>query len=171
MLRHRVLSTAALVAAAIALGLPPAEGAVEPGFDPETVAALQRQAGGVVVATGKVEATAALPVTDYRVERLDLRRAVRAVVDGKTRQVRRVWRVVVTGGPFAPRALPAVLSIGGKPVAVGLESPDLGELSFVLPASVPLRTGAALALSYGEGDARAELTRALDLSLEGTEER
>ena len=96
------------------------------------------------------------PATDlelhtYRVERLTLPSPVKAKIDGTKVTVNKAWRITISGNQFRVGAMPAILLIDGQPVAIGQESADQTELSFIILNPRFIRSGASLALTY-EGD-------------------
>lgn len=96
------------------------------------------------------------PVTDlklytYRVESLALPQDVRVKIDGSRVRVNRAWRITISAEHFTVGAMPAVLLIDGQPVAIGQESSDETEVSFIVFNPRVIRSGASLGITY-EGD-------------------
>src|SRR5436853_2251434 len=73
----------------------------------------------------------ALGLKSYRVHELALAQPVTVTVGGKSVTTGKAWRLTVTGGPFAVRAVPATIEIDGAPAGIALESADRAELRMV----------------------------------------
>jgi hypothetical protein len=75
-----------------------------------------------------------------------------------------VWRLSVLGGPFAVRAMPAVIWADDVPLGNAALSPDLTRATVLVTDPSLLRTGATIAFSYGDlADLRARLPEPLAL--------
>jgi hypothetical protein len=110
---------------------------------PDTSAAARQPAlltaSGVLVAHGD----------RFRIYRLHLASPVTVRVRGSSLTTSTVYRIDLTAGPYQVRDMPNVVSMDGRPLAVGLESRDLSKLSaFTFDGSV-LTSGATLQVSYG----------------------
>ena len=111
-----------------------------------------------------------LKLTGYRVEELQLPRTLTIEMKGQQVAVNQAWRVVVTGGPFPVRALPAVIWIDDQIVGNGIENETLSQITAITFDSSLIREGGVVALSYGEDkDARVRLSQRLQLQREGEE--
>jgi hypothetical protein len=112
-----------------------------------------------------------LKLRSYRVEEVALPRVTEVELRGQRVAVTKAFRVTVTGGPFAVRALPPVVWIGDVAVGYGIESEDLTEITVVTYDESLLREGAAIYLSYGDKENlkdRAALPERLKLDAKGT---
>ena len=89
-------------------------------------------------------------VASYRVEEVELPRPVEVEIHGQKVQTARAFRLTLTGGPFAVRALPPVVWIDETPVGYGVESEDLDAITVVTFDSTLLNEGATLYVSYGD---------------------
>jgi len=128
--------------ASVALSSDPARGSFSSQI-PDTSVAAQDQAlrtrPGDLVAQGR----------DFRIERVRLTHPATVTVRGKDVTATTVLRIVITAGPYQMRDLPSIVSLGGNPLAVGLEATDLASLTaFTFDGSV-LTQGATLAVSWG----------------------
>ena len=111
-----------------------------------------------------VEPSGPLNLKSYRVEEVSLPRAKRVTLNGERLMVETAWRITVTGGPFAVRAMPAVIWIDGVAVGNAIENEDLSAISVMTYDRSLLREGAAIAVSYGkESEERMELPERLSL--------
>jgi hypothetical protein len=127
---------------AVPLGSDPAPGSFSSRI-PDTTIATQDEAlrtrPGVLVARGK----------DFRIERVALTHPATVSVRGKAMTATSVFRIVITAGPYQMRDMPSVVSLGERPLAIGMESSDLASLtSFTFDRSV-LTQGATLRVSWG----------------------
>lgn len=85
----------------------------------------------------------------FRIYRLRMAEPVTVRVLGHSLTTSTVYRIDITAGPYQVRDMPNVVSMNGRPLAVGLESPDLSMLrAFTFDKSV-LTRGATLEVSYG----------------------
>ena len=95
-------------------------------------------------------ATGQHKVKSYRVEEVTLPRMTEVEIKGERRAVGRAFRLIVTGGPFPVRAMPAVIWVGDTAVGYGVESEELTEITAVTYDESVLVEGATLYLSYGD---------------------
>ena len=65
--------------------------------------------------------TTELKLTGYRVEEIKLPRQLNIELHGQQVAVDKAWRVTVQGGPFAVRAMPAVIWIDDQIVGNGID--------------------------------------------------
>jgi hypothetical protein len=114
------------------------------------VAQLMKAPGTLLGAGHNTRPAGPFKLVSYRVHELALAQPVTVTVNGKTIVVDRAWRLTITGGPFAPRAIPAVIEIDGAAAGVALESADESELRLVTFDPSALRDGARVTVSYGE---------------------
>lgn len=129
------------------------------GADQEfTVTDLLKLPGEVVGRGGNSAPTGALKLRSYRVEEVALPRFTEVEVRGQKVAVVKAFRVTVTGGPFAVRALPPVIWVGDVALGYGVESEDLTEITVVTFDESLLRDGASLYLSYGDKKSREKRT-------------
>lgn len=110
---------------------------------PDTSIAAGNQAlhtrSGVLVARGD----------HVTIEKVALSKPVSVAVRGTSVTAHSVYRIAITAGPYQMRDMPAVVSLGNRPLAVGMESVDLKSLlAFTFDSSV-LSPGASLRVSYG----------------------
>jgi hypothetical protein len=109
-----------------------------------------------------------LKLTGYRVEEVTLPRSVSAQVRGQQVDVNKAWRVTVTGGPFAVRAMPAVIWIDDQVVGYGIENETLSQITAVTFDDSLIREGGVVSLSYGENkEGRVRISQRLQLKREG----
>jgi hypothetical protein len=91
-----------------------------------------------------------LGLKSYRVHELALGQAVTVNVGGKPVTTSKAWRLTITGGPFAVRAVPAAIEIDGVAAGIALESADGSELRLVTFDPAALHQGAQVTVAYGE---------------------
>jgi hypothetical protein len=94
-------------------------------------------------------------VASYRVEKVTLPRTMEVEVRGQKIQATHAFRVKLTGGPFAVRALPPVVWIDDTPIGYGVESEDLDAITAITFDPTLLNEGATLYLSYGDKEEKA----------------
>jgi hypothetical protein len=83
------------------------------------------------------------------IERVGLPKPIHVDVRGSSVLARSVYRITITAGPYQMKDMPAVVSLGNRPLALGIESTDLASLmAFTFDPSV-LTSGATLKVSYG----------------------
>lgn len=97
----------------------------------------------------------------YRVHQLALPQPVTVTINGKSITTSTAFRLTVTGGPFAARAIPAVIEIDGVAAGAALESADQSALRFVTFDPALLHQGARVTVAYG--DVRSDLPETLNL--------
>ena len=113
------------------------------------------QLPGKVVGKGRNTAPRGLlKLRSYRVEEVTLPRITEVELRGGRVAVTKAFRVTVTGGPFAVRALPPVVWLDDVAVGYGVESEDLTEITAVTYDESLLRDGARVYLSYGDKENR-----------------
>lgn len=95
-------------------------------------------------------------VASYRIEEVALPRPVEVEIGGQKMAATRAFRVSVTGGPFAVRALPPVIWINDTAVGYGVESEDLDAITAVTFDPALLTEGATIYLSYGDKTEKAD---------------
>ena len=109
-----------------------------------------------------------LKLTGYRVEEVRLPRNVNAEVRSQQVVTDKAWRVIVTGGPFPVRAMPAVIWIDDQVVGYGIENETLSQITAVTFDSSLIHEDGAVSLSYGENkEGRVRLSPRLQLKREG----
>lgn len=112
--------------------------------------------------------TTELKLTGYRVEEIKLPRQLNVEVRGQQVAVDKAWRVTVQGGPFAVRAMPAVIWIDDEIVGYGIENETLSQITAITFDSSLIREGGVVSLSYGEDkEQRARFSQRLRLTREG----
>ena len=94
--------------------------------------------------------TSDLKLTGYRVEEVTLPRSVTTQISGQQVTTDTAWRVVVTGGPFPVRAMPAVIWVDDQVAGYGIENETLSEIAVITFDRSLIRDGAVISLSYGE---------------------
>ena len=166
----RVLAVACLLlAGAVAAS---AQGA--PAGDPDqefTMTDLLKLPGRVIGRGVNTAPRGLLKLRSYRVEEVTLPRVTEVELRGQRVAVTKAFRLTVTGGPFAVRALPPVVWIGDVAVGYGVESEDLTEITVVTYDESLLQDGAAIYLSYGDKENlkdRTALPERLKLDAKGT---
>ncbi|MBV9211399.1 MAG: hypothetical protein JOZ52_12250 [Acidobacteria bacterium] len=115
-----------------------------------TMTDLLKLDGKVLGEGANTRATGKYKVATYRVEELTLPQAVEVEVRGQKTRATQAFRVTLTGGPFAVRAMPPVIWIDDTAVGYGVESEDLDAITAVTFDAELLRDGATLYLSYGD---------------------
>lgn len=91
-----------------------------------------------------------LKLTGYRVEEVQLPRNVNVVVRGQQVVTDKAWRVIVTGGPFPVRTMPAVIWIDDQVAGYGIENETLSQITAVIFDSSLIHEDGVVSLSYGE---------------------
>lgn len=91
-----------------------------------------------------------LRLTGYTVEEVPLPQSLNVEIHGQQVAVNKAWRVTVNGGPFAVRALPAVVWIDDKIVGNGIENETLSQITAITFDSSVIREGGVVSISYGE---------------------
>jgi hypothetical protein len=115
-----------------------------------TMTELLKLPGEILGEGTNAKAVGRYKVASYRVEEITLPRIVEVEVRGQKMQVAHAYRLTVTGGPFAVRALPPVIWIGETPIGYGVESEDLDAITAITFDRTLLNEGATLYLSYGD---------------------
>ena len=108
-----------------------------------------------------------LKLTAYRVEEVQLPRNVNAVVRGQQIVTDKAWRVVVTGGPFRVRTMPAVIWIDDEVAGNGMENETLSQITAVTFDSSLIHQDAVISVSYGYNEDRVQLSPKLQLKQGG----
>lgn len=109
-----------------------------------------------------------LKLTGYRVEEVPLPRNVNAEVRGQQVVTDKAWRVIVTGGPFPVRAMPAVIWIDDEIAGYGIENETLSQITAITFDSSLIHEDGVVSLSYGENkEGRVRLSPRLQLKREG----
>jgi len=122
--------------------------------------------GKLVSEAKSARPTTELKLTGYRVEELQLPRSLNVQLHGQ--QIDKAWRVTVNGGPFAVRAMPAVIWIDDQMVGIGIENETLSQITAITFDSSLIREGGVVSVSYGEDkDARVRISQRLQLKREG----
>ena len=124
--------------------------------------------GKLVSEAKSARPTTELKLTGYRVEELQLPRNLTVEMHGQQVVVDRAWRVTVNGGPFAVRAMPAVIWIDDQVVGIGIENETLSQITAITFDSSLIREGGVISVSYGEDkEARVRISQRLRLAREG----
>lgn len=109
-----------------------------------------------------------LRLTGYTVEEVNLPRSLNVEIHGQQVAVNKAWRVTVNGGPFAVRALPAVVWIDDQVVGNGIENETLTQITAITFDSSVIREGGVVSISYGEDkESRRKFPQALKLKRGG----
>jgi hypothetical protein len=109
-----------------------------------------------------------LKLTGYRVEEINLPRQLNVEVRGQQVAVNKAWRVTVQGGPFAVRAMPAVIWIDDQIAGYGIENENLSQITAITFDSSLIREGGEVSISYGEDkEGRVKISQRLHLKREG----
>ncbi|MEN3327758.1 MAG: hypothetical protein V7638_2565, partial [Acidobacteriota bacterium] len=104
----------------------------------------------------------------YRVEEINLPRQLNVEVRGQQVAVDKAWRVTVQGGPFAVRAMPAVIWIDDQIAGYGIENETLSQVTAITFDSSLIREGGEVSISYGEDkEGRVKISQRLHLKREG----
>jgi hypothetical protein len=132
----------------------------------DTVMAELIKMRGKLISQGRnTQPVGPLKLINYRLEELTLPQNVTVEINGKAVAVNKAWRLTVTGGPFAVRALPPVIWVDDAPLGTGVENERLTEISVITFDRSLLREGGAISLSYGENkEARVELPEKLSVT-------
>jgi hypothetical protein len=165
----RVLAVACLllVGAGAAFGQDAGAQAADQEF---TVTDLLKLPGKVVGKGTNATPHGLFKLRSYRVEEVALPHITNVELHGQRAAVAKAFRVTITGGPFAVRALPPVVWVDDVALGYGIESEDLDAITVVTYDEAALRDGATLYLSYGDKENkhdRAELPEKLKLGAKG----
>jgi len=124
--------------------------------------------GKLVSEAKSARPTDELKLTGYRVEEIKLPRQLSVEVQGRQVAVDKAWRVTVQGGPFAVRAMPAMIWIDDQIVGVGIENETLSQITAITFDSSLVREGGVVSISYGEDkERRVRIPQRLRLTREG----
>ena len=124
--------------------------------------------GKLVSEAKSARPTDELKLTGYRVEEIKLPRQLNVEVRGQEVAVDKAWRVTVQGGPFAVRAMPALIWIDDQLVGVGIENETLSQITAITFDSSLVREGGVVSISYGEDkEGRVRIPQRLRLTREG----
>lgn len=121
--------------------------------------------GKLLAETKMTGPTGDLKFTGYRVEEVTLPQSLATEVRGQQVNVNKAWRVTVTGGPFAVRAMPAMIWIDDKLVGLGIENETLSQITAITFDDSLIHEGGVVSVSYG-GD-RTPVSQKLQLKREG----
>lgn len=94
----------------------------------------------------------------YRVEEVALPHITNVELRGQQVAVTKAFRVTITGGPFAVRALPPVIWLDDVAIGYGVESENLDAITVVTYDESLLRDGATIYLSYGDKENKTDRT-------------
>ena len=127
------------------------------------------KAPGKLVSEAKSDRpTGNLKLTGYRVEEIQLPRSMTVEVGGQQAVVNKAWRITLNGGPFAVRALPAVVWIDDQIAGNGIENETLSQITAITFDGSLIREGGVVSISYGEQkEARERIPQRLQLKREG----
>ncbi|HVG28402.1 MAG TPA: hypothetical protein VM864_01645 [Pyrinomonadaceae bacterium] len=134
-----------------------------------TVTDLLKLPGKVVGRGTNTTPKGLLKLRSYRVEEVALPRITNAEVGGQRVAVTKAFRVTVTGGPFAVRALPPVVWLDDVALGYGVESEDLDAITVVTFDEAAIKDGATVYLSYGDKENKKERTALPEKLKLGTE--
>jgi hypothetical protein len=168
----RVVAIACLLllsGAVSAFGQDAGGGAADQEF---TVTELLKLPGKVVGKGANATPRGLLKLRSYRVEEVALPRITNVELHGQRAAVTKAFRVTITGGPFAVRALPPVVWVDDVALGYGIESEDLDAITVVTYDEAALKDGATLYLSYGDKEnkkERAALPEKLKLDAKGVQ--
>lgn len=124
--------------------------------------------GKLVSEAKSAQPTTELKLTGYRVEEIKLPRQLNVQLHGQQVAVEKAWRVTVQGGPFAVRAMPAVIWIDDQIVGNGIENETLTQITAITFDGSLVREGGVVSVSYGEDkDGRVRISQRLRLTREG----
>jgi hypothetical protein len=129
---------------------------------------LQKRPGRLVSEAKSTRPTGSLKLTGYRVEEIQLPRSMTVEVQGRQTIVNRAWRVMVNGGPFPVRALPAVIWVDDQIVGNGVENETLSQITAITFDGSLIREGGVVSISYGDNkEGRESVPQRLQLKREG----
>ena len=120
-----------------------------------TMTELLKLPGEILGEGANTKAVGKYKVASYRVEKVALPRTMGVEVRGQKIQATHAFRLTLTGGPFAVRALPPVIWIDDTPIGYGVESEDLDAITAITFDPTLLNEGATLYLSYGDKEEKA----------------
>ena len=124
--------------------------------------------GKVVSEAKSARPSGALKLTGYRVEEVQLPTSQTVELHGQQTVVDKAWRVTVQGGPFAVRAMPAMIWIDDQIAGIGIENETLTQITAITFDSSLIREGGVISVSYGQDkDERVSVSQRLQLKREG----
>jgi hypothetical protein len=124
--------------------------------------------GNVISEAKSARPNGDLKLIGYRVEEVRLPRGLTVEVQGRETVVDRAWRVIVQGGPFPVRAMPAIIWIDDQIVGNGIENETLSQVTAITFDGSLIREGGVISISYGDDkDARVRFSQQLQLKREG----
>jgi hypothetical protein len=124
--------------------------------------------GKLVSEARSARPTTELKLTGYRIEEIKLPRQLNVELHGQQVAVDKAWRVTVQGGPFAVRALPAVIWIDDQIVGNAIENETLTQITAITFDGSLVREGGVVSVSYGEDkEGRVRISQRLRLTREG----
>ena len=124
--------------------------------------------GKVVSEAKSARPSGALKLTGYRVEEVQLPSNQTVELHGQQTVVDKAWRVTVQGGPFAVRAMPALIWIDDQIAGIGIENETLSQITAITFDSSLIREGGVISVSYGEDkNGRVNVSPRLQLKREG----
>ena len=115
-----------------------------------TVTELLKMPGEILGEGANTKAVGKYKAASFRVEKVALPRTMEVEVRGQKIHATHAFRLKLTGGPFAVRALPPVVWIDDTPIGYGVESEDLDAITAITFDSTLINEGATLYLSYGD---------------------
>jgi hypothetical protein len=115
-----------------------------------TVADLLKLPGRVVSEGTNTRPVGQFKLLKYRLEEVPLPRRIKVELRGQLVEVDTGWRLIVTGGPFPVRALPAVIWVDDQTVGYGIENERMSEITAITFDHSLLRNGGTISLSYGD---------------------
>ncbi|HEX2271422.1 MAG TPA: hypothetical protein VHH35_17890 [Pyrinomonadaceae bacterium] len=166
---NRSVAIALVVLSLLLGGIPPAVAQRSTANNKDVpVRDLLKLPGRLVSEAKSARPSGDLKLTGYRVEEVRLPRSLTVEVQGQQAVVDRAWRITVNGGPFAVRALPAVIWIDDQIAGNGIENETLSQISAITFDGSLIREGGVVSISYGlDKDARVRLSQRLQLRREG----
>jgi len=124
--------------------------------------------GKVVSEAKSARPSGILKLTGYRVEEVQLPNSQTVELHGQQKVVDKAWRVTVQGGPFAVRAMPAMIWIDDQIAGIGIENETLSQITAITFDSSLIREGGVISVSYSEDkNERVSVSQRLQLKREG----
>ncbi|HEU4386365.1 MAG TPA: hypothetical protein VFV34_01120, partial [Blastocatellia bacterium] len=106
---------------------------------------------GQVISEGKNDLPVGmLNLKRYRLEELDVPPSLDVRVAGRDKIITQAWRLTIVGGPFPVRDMPAIIWLDGNKLGVGVESPDLTQISVIVTDRALLQDRGKITVSYSE---------------------
>ena len=128
------------------------------------IAQLHKLPGRVLVEGKNDRPVGTLRLRRYRLEELELPHELEVNTAAGKRLVKQAWRLIIVGGPFTVRNMPAIISLNGVKLGVGVESSNLMELSVIIFDRALLQDRGKIVVSYSEdSDDQTELPERLAL--------